>query len=75
MTMQALVNMLMSQLKADKGRDVNRTVVLCGVLYLVWQVSVLDKRIAVIEAAHAPRPAHLANSSATNDFATFERFP
>lgn len=70
--MAQLLQILMSQIKADKGRDLNRTAVLIGVIYLVWKTDVIDNRVIVIEAAHAPRQSHQAGelASTTNDFAT-----
>lgn len=60
--MNQLLPLLLNALKADKGRDVNRSLVLIGVAWCAWQLTVLDKRVAVIEAAHAPRPAHIAGA-------------
>lgn len=69
--MNQLLALLMSQLKADKGRDLNRTAVLAGVCFLIWKTDVIDKRLSVVEDAHKPRQAHQAGelASATNDFA------
>lgn len=68
--MNQILTLLIQTVAKDKGRDVNRSLVLIGVAWCAWQLTVLDKRVAVIEAAHAPRPAHIA-SAGTNavDFA------
>lgn len=68
--MNQLLSLLLSALKNDKGRDVNRTLVLIGVIYCCAMVTNLDKRVAVIEAtarAHAstnPPPATTTNTFA-----------
>lgn len=66
--MNQLLPMLLNMLKADKGRDVNRTLVLLGVIYCALQLESLDNRVAVIEAAH--RPASHAAAASTNSLAT-----
>jgi hypothetical protein len=48
--MQVLFNAIMGAIKADKGRDVNRTLVLVGVAYLCWQCSVIEKRLSIVES-------------------------
>lgn len=53
--MNQLITMLLGSLKADKGRDVNRTLVLIGVIYCAIEISSLDKRMAVIEAVYRSR--------------------
>ncbi len=58
--MNQLFTLLMGQLKADKGRDINRTAVLAGVIFLCWKTEIIDNRLTVVEAAHAPRVPHLA---------------
>lgn len=68
--MNQILPLLITALKNDKGRDVNRTLVLLGVGWCAWQLTVLDKRIAVIEAVHAPQIHQHANGfTATNHLA------
>lgn len=67
--MNQILSALLGALAKDKGRDVNRTLVLVGVAWCAWQLTILDKRVAVIEAAHAPRIHHGAEApTGTNHF-------
>jgi hypothetical protein len=56
-----LLALFMSNLKADKGRDINRTLVLLGVAWCVIQLNDVNKRITGIESRLAA--AHIARTS------------
>jgi len=47
--MNKLIETLMGKLTADKGRDVNRTLVLLGVLWCAVQISDVKERVVIIE--------------------------
>ena len=57
--MNQLLALIMANLKADKGRDINRTLVLLGVAWCVIQLNDVDKRMAAIETRLAA--AHIAS--------------
>ena len=73
--MNQILTLLMQAISKDKGRDANRTLVLVGVAWLCWQMTVLDKRVAVIELAHAPRPVHVARAETNHLAGRVEKSP
>jgi hypothetical protein len=68
--MNPILTALMGALKADKGRDVNRTLVLAGVLWCAIQIQDVKERVTIIETKlSVTRQAVTAPGSVTNSTA------
>ncbi len=49
------MNELFKLILSEKGRDSNRALLLALTLYVAWQVTQIDKRVAVLETSAKER--------------------
>lgn len=67
--MNPILTALLATLGKDKGRDVNRTLVLAGVAWCAYQLTLVERRVANIETRLSiAQVATVQKPSSTNFF-------
>lgn len=70
------MELLLKKMLSEKGRDVNRSLIFVIVLYTAFQITELDRRVAVIEARMpVPRVATVATNAPRFNSAAVARTP